>query len=70
MDCSPPGSSAHWILQAGCHAFLQSIFPPQVSNLHLMCVLHCRQILYCWAIWEATIKNETLALEFQALLSS
>ena len=48
MDCSPPGSSAHGILQAritevGCHSLLQGIFPTQGWNLSL---LHCRQILY------------------------
>ena len=37
MDCSPPGSSVHGILQArilewGCHALLQGIFPTQGSN--------------------------------------
>ena len=35
----------------GCH-FLQGIFPTQGSNLHLLCLLHCGQILYCWAIGE------------------
>ena len=45
MDCSPPGSSVHGILQArtGCHSLLQGIFPTQGSNLGFM---HCRQILY------------------------
>ena len=46
MDCSPPGSSVHGILQGrilGCHFLLQMIFPTQGSNLNL---LHCRQILY------------------------
>ena len=48
MDCSPPGSSVHGLLQArihgmGCHALLQGIFPTQESNPGL---LHCRQILY------------------------
>ena len=33
-----------------CHFLLQGIFPTQGSNLHL---LHCRQILYHWATWEA-----------------
>ena len=44
MNCSPPASSVHGILQAGmgCH-FLQGIFPSQGSNPHL---LHCRWILY------------------------
>ena len=47
MNCSPPGSSVHGILQARilefCHSFLQGIFPTQGSNPGL---LHCRQILY------------------------
>ena len=29
-----------------CHALLQRFFPIQGVNL---CLLHCRQILYCWA---------------------
>ena len=50
MDCSPPGSSVHGILQArikntgvGCHFLLQEIFSTQGSNPGLP---HCRQILY------------------------
>ena len=38
MDCSPPGSSVHGILQAStgmdCHTLLQSPFSTQGSNLH------------------------------------
>ena len=30
----------------GCHFFLQGIFPTQGSNLCLLCLLHCRWILY------------------------
>ena len=30
----------------GCHALLQGIFPPQGSNPCLLCLLHCRWILY------------------------
>ena len=37
----------------GCHCLLQGIFPTQGSNLHLLCLLHCKQILYYWAIREA-----------------
>ena len=33
----------------GYHALLQGTFLPQGSNL---CLLHCRQILYCWATRE------------------
>ena len=49
VDCSPPGSSVHGILQARILAWvaialLQGIFPTQGSNPYL---LHCRRILYC-----------------------
>ena len=45
MDCSPPGSSVHGILQArilgvGGHALLQGTFLTQGLNLHLLCLLH------------------------------
>ena len=48
MDCSPPGSSVHWMLLArilewGAMPFSRGIFPLQGLNLGL---LHCRQILY------------------------
>ena len=32
--------------RVGCHFPLQRIFPTQGSNPHLLCLLHCRQILY------------------------
>ena len=49
VDCSPPGSSVHGILQeggleVGFHFPLRGIFPAQELNLSF---LHCRQILYC-----------------------
>ena len=34
----------------GCHFLLQGIFPTQGS---ILCLLHCRWILYCWATREA-----------------
>ena len=44
MDCAPPGSSVHGILQAriqaGSHSLLQGIFLIQGLNLGL---LHCKQ---------------------------
>ena len=54
MDCSPPGSSVHGILQAripesGAIPFLQGIFQIQGSNLSL---LHCRQIPNHWTTTE------------------
>ena len=50
MDCSPPGSSVHNIFSGkntgvGWHFLLQGIFPTQVSNSHLLCLL-CWQVLY------------------------
>ena len=47
VDCSPPGSSVHGILQAraleqSCHALLQGIFPTRGLNPGL---LYCRRIL-------------------------
>ena len=36
-----------------CHFLLQGIFPTQGSNLNLLCLLHCRQILYHRATREA-----------------
>ena len=55
MDCSPPGSTVHRILQAritgvGCHALLQGIFLTQGLNPGL---LHCREVLDVWATREA-----------------
>ena len=49
MDCSPPSSSVHGILQARilewvAHALLRGIFPTQRSNPGLP---HCRWSLYC-----------------------
>ena len=48
IDCTPPGSSVHGILQArmlewGSHSLLQGIFLTQGLNPGL---LHCRWILY------------------------
>ena len=51
MDCSPQVSSVHGsflrrILLVGCHFLLQGIVLIQGSNLGLLRLLHCRQILY------------------------
>ena len=54
MDSSLPGSSVYGIFQArilgGCHFPLQEFFPTQRSNPHLLNLLHCRRIIYHWAI--------------------
>ena len=54
-DCSPPGSSVCGILQARilewvAMPFLQGMFPSHRSNPCLLCLLHCRRILYRWVI--------------------
>ena len=57
MDCSPPGSSLHGIIQSrilvGFQDLLQGILLNQESNLCLLHLLHCRQILYHQATKEA-----------------
>ena len=52
MDCSPPGSYLHGILQARILewvAMLSSRGPSQHRDRTCisLCLLHCRQILYC-----------------------
>ena len=37
----------------GCHFLLQEIFLTQGWNPHLLCLLHCRQILYPLSHWES-----------------
>ena len=59
MDCSPPGSSVHGILQARilepcCHFLLQGIFLTWELNLGL---LHYRQILYQLSYKGSPISN-------------
>ena len=64
IDCSPPGSCVYGIFQAkntgvGCHALLWRrgwIFPTQVSKLHLLCLLHCRWVLYPLRHWGSQSK--------------
>ena len=34
----------------GCHLVLQGIFLTQRSNLRFLCLLHCRQVLYCLSL--------------------
>ena len=49
-NCSSPGSLVHGIFQARTRSGLQfpspGIFLTQVLNLCLLCLLHCRRILY------------------------
>ena len=51
MDCSPTGSSVRGDSPGkntgvGCHAVLQGIFPTQGLNLHLLCLVIGRRVLY------------------------
>ena len=62
MDYSPTGSSVHEDSPGkntgvGSHAFLQRIFPTQELNPGLLCLLHCRQILYPLSLLECTKGN-------------
>ena len=69
MGCSPwdfPGT----ITGMGCHFLLQGILATQGSNLHLLCVLHCRRILYCWATREAQWLLYTLPISLALLLET
>ena len=51
MDCSPPGSSFHGILQAGILEWVavpsSGDLPDQESNQPCFSLLHGRQVLYC-----------------------
>ena len=62
--------------EVGCHFLLQGIFLTQGLNPCLLCLLHCREVLYHWATGEtpkATIsqlkkklkkKNKTFSMEY------
>ena len=58
MDCSPPDSSIHGILQARIPEWVTILFSRGSSPSRWWAVmnprlLHCRQILYCWVTSEA-----------------
>ena len=63
LDCSPPSFSVRGIFQerilkwvAIC--LLQGIFLIQGSNLHFLCLLHCRWILYLLSHWGRGYQRE------------
>ena len=69
MDCSSQGSSVHGIFpgkntEMGCHFLLQGIFQTKGLNQCLLCLLHCRQILYPLSHQESPIM---LSLKIPAL---
>ena len=58
LDCSPPGSSFHGILQARILEWVampssRGSSWPRDGNHICLHLLHCRQILYHWTTWEA-----------------
>ena len=63
MDCSPPGSAVHGILQAiigvGCHALLQGIFPTQESNPGLLSSALAGRFFTTGASWEVPYTHTT-----------
>ena len=59
INCSPPGFSAHGILQARTLEWVAMLSSSGSSwsilqglNSWLLWLLHCRRILYCWATVE------------------
>ena len=49
----------------GCRALLQGISPTQETNPGLLCLLHRRRTLYCWATeeahkWKQSLTNQSL----------
>ena len=57
MDCSPARLLSPWDSPGkdtgvGGHVLLQGIFLTQESNLYLLWLLHCRQILNAWVTGE------------------
>ena len=60
VDCSPPGSSVHRIFQARIPEGVAISSSRESSwsrdrTLRLLCLLHCRWVLHCWAIVEANL---------------
>ena len=77
VDCSLPGLSVHGDSAGknagvGFHALLQGVFSTQGSNPHLLCLLHCRRILYLlshqgspalrtfYHSWKESLRSHTL----------
>ena len=62
-DCSLPGSSVQGTLQArtlervAMPSSREGISPTKGPNMHLLQLLFCRQILYCWATRGASVPS-------------
>ena len=78
MDCSPPGSSVHGILQVrntgvDCHVLLQGIFPTQGWNQRFLYLLHCRWLIYPlshWVYYFLYLKDQETSLQVLNSLSA
>ena len=79
MDCSLPSSSVHRLLQARILEWVampssrESFWPrdrtqTQGSNPRLLWLLHCKQILYCWAMGEGNNLIENLLVRIKATM--
>ena len=55
---------------SGLPCLLQGIFPTQGSNLHLLQLLHCRQILYHWATGEAHADTGQVMMRLNWIIES
>ena len=75
MDCSRTGSSVQEISQARYWSGLPfpspGVFLTQGSNPCLLCLLHCRQTLYCWYRWHILLfsQKSNLLWEVNSLAS-
>ena len=56
-------------MSMGCCFLLQGIFPTQGSNPSLLCLLHCRQILYLLSLWGSPLLLIMVLLLLLLLLS-
>ena len=71
MDCSPPGSSVHGILQARIQkwvAISSSRVSSRPSDWTLVSCVSCfgSLVLYPWAIWEAHVQCQSLTNPIEA----
>ena len=64
MDCSPPGSSIHWV---GCHFLLQGNIPTRGLNPGLR---HCGQTLYRLSHQVCGLFISSLVLDYNSTSSS
>ena len=69
LSCSPPGSFVHGIFQARILEWVaipssRVFFQHSDRNLHLLCLLHCRQILYPLSHRDYSLQSHKSTLVF------